>query len=91
MGGSIFWKTREIGLPSYNDLSTVEVNVNSKEENSRTVVPIMSKNSSSDQRSALCGWTLPPSVSSYCSYIYGSVLFRAYFVFSNLPSRKAIL
>jgi hypothetical protein len=21
-GGSIFWKTREIGLPSYNDLST---------------------------------------------------------------------
>jgi hypothetical protein len=20
--GSIFWKTREIGLPSYNDLST---------------------------------------------------------------------
>jgi hypothetical protein len=22
-GGSIFWKTREIGLPSYNDLSTV--------------------------------------------------------------------
>jgi hypothetical protein len=21
--GSIFWKTREIGLPSYNDLSTV--------------------------------------------------------------------
>ncbi len=23
-GGSIFWKTREIGLPSYNDLSTYE-------------------------------------------------------------------
>ena len=23
-GGSIFWKTREIGLPSYNDLSTRE-------------------------------------------------------------------
>jgi hypothetical protein len=22
-GGSIFWKTREIGLPSYNDLSTL--------------------------------------------------------------------
>jgi hypothetical protein len=22
MGGGIFWKTREIGLPSYNDLST---------------------------------------------------------------------
>ncbi len=22
-GGSIFWKTREIGLPFYNDLSTV--------------------------------------------------------------------
>jgi hypothetical protein len=22
-GGSIFWKTREIGLPTYNDLSTV--------------------------------------------------------------------
>ncbi len=25
-GGSIFWKTREIGLPSYNDLSTVVMN-----------------------------------------------------------------
>ncbi len=59
-GGSIFWKTREIGLPSYNDLSTSSPQSNTylpqERERSRRVVV----NTIKIQRSRryLCGYSV---------------------------------